>query len=190
VTTATDVAMPLGRDVVVEGEAAPGPRAAAGEAGEAAAPGAAGTLVVGYGSLLRGDDGVGPRAAALLMDDPRLRGATVLLRHQLTPDLSADVSEARLVVLIDARADDDPGVIRVRRLDEAAAADPVSSHHVEPADLVGLAFELWGSAPPVYAVTVGAHCMDFAQDLSPAVEQALPRVIDAVAALVADHADA
>ena len=45
----------------------------------------AGVLVVGYGNPLRGDDGFGCHAAALLAADPRLEEARVLARHQLTP---------------------------------------------------------------------------------------------------------
>ena len=59
-------------------------------------------LVIGYGNPLRGDDGAGWKAAELLAEDPRLAGAVVLARHQLTPELADDVSRASLVVLVDA----------------------------------------------------------------------------------------
>jgi len=61
-----------------------------------------GVLVVGYGNPLRGDDGAGFNAAWLLSLDPRLQGADVLIRQQLTPELAEDVARADLVVLIDA----------------------------------------------------------------------------------------
>ena len=152
--------------------------------------GAAGTLVVGYGNPLRGDDGVGRRAAELLADDPRLRGVTVLSRHQLTPELAADVTEASLVVLVDACDAGEAGAISVRRVSAGAASASVSSHRVEPADLVALALELWGASPPVFVVSVGASSMGVDERLSPEVERALPGVVDAVAAIVAEHAHA
>jgi len=79
-------------------------------------------LVVGYGNTLRGDDGVGPRVAELLAADPRLAGAVVLARHQLTPELAADIAEAALVVFIDASENGKPGEISIRRIDRATRA--------------------------------------------------------------------
>ena len=77
---------------------------------------AAGVLIVGYGNPLRSDDGIGWHAARLLATDPRLDGARVLARHQLAPELAADVSRASLVVLVDAAAKGDPGSVAVRRI--------------------------------------------------------------------------
>ena len=59
-------------------------------------------LVIGYGNTLRTDDGVGRLAAERLADDPRLDGVRVIGRHQLTPELALDVSQAALVVFVDA----------------------------------------------------------------------------------------
>ena len=148
---------------------------------------AAGVLVVGYGNALRGDDGLGPRAAERIATDPRLRGAEILALHQLTPEVAADMRDASLVVLVDARAGDEPGAITVRRVDASCEPTSAPSHHVEPAALAGLARELWGATPEVCAVTVGAASFDGGEHLSPAVERALPGVVDAVAAIVADH---
>jgi hydrogenase maturation protease len=75
----------------------------------------AGVLVVGYGNSLRGDDGVGWHAAGRLAADPRLAGARVLARHQLTPELAVDVAQASLVVLVDAVAGAEPREIRRAR---------------------------------------------------------------------------
>jgi hypothetical protein len=55
---------------------------------------------------------------------------------------------------------------------------------------VGLALELWGAAPPVFTVSVGVASMELDEHLSPSVEGVLPRVVDAIAAIVADHGDA
>jgi hydrogenase maturation protease len=147
-----------------------------------------GVLVVGYGNTLRGDDGIGWRAAALLAEDPRLAGAEVLAHHQLTPELALDVARASLVVLVDARAGGGaPGSVRVRRV--AARQDGMTawSHHLDPAALAGLASALYGAVPPVYLVSVDGAWFDDGEGLSPALEQALPRVADTVAQLVAER---
>ncbi len=148
----------------------------------------AGVLVVGYGNSLRGDDDLGWHAAALLAADPRLAGAEVLARHQLTPELAAEVSQAALVVLVDARDDGGPpGVVTVRRVVPGTSARPTWSHHLDPATLVELASALYGSPPPVFLVTAGVASREAGERLSPVMERALPRVVDAVARIVAER---
>ncbi len=158
------------------------------EVGAAARREAGGTLVICYGNALRSDDGLGWHAAARLTQDPRLQGAQVLWQHQLTPELAVDVSTASLVVLVDASDGDEAGAISVRRLlDEAPADGSAWSHHLGPAELIALARELWGASPPVFVVSVGAANLEVGDRLSPAVEQALPGLVDAVVAIVAVH---
>jgi hydrogenase maturation protease len=147
-------------------------------------------LIVGYGNPLRGDDGLGPLAAALLADDPRLRGARVLQRHQLTPELAFDASGASLLVLVDAAADRPAGEVTVRRLDACAVAGEVMTHHLDPAGLVGLARELWGTAPPVVLVSVGVSSLELGDTLTADVEEAIPRAVDAVAGIIEEHGHA
>ena len=64
------------------------------------------------------------------------------------------------------------------------------THHLDPAGLVGLARELWGAAPPVVLVSVGVSSLELGDTLSPAVEAAIPRAVDAVAAIVGEHGHA
>jgi hydrogenase maturation protease len=130
---------------------------------------------------------MGPLAASLLADDPRLRGARVLQRHQLTPELAADVAEASVVVLIDVNVVDEAGVVSVRRVDETAGSGSGTSHHADPADVIALARALWDASPAVFIVSVGAESLEVGEDLSAPVLRALPAVVDAVAAIVAEH---
>lgn len=161
-----------------------------GGAGAGASTLAGAVLVIGYGNSLRSDDGIGWHAAARLADDARMRGAVVLQRHQLTPDLALDLGGASLVVLVDASDGDQAGVIAVRRLDPPQGAGPAWSHHLEPASLLAIARHLYGASPTVYVVSVGTASLEVGDHLSPPVEQALPGVVDAVAAIVAGHARA
>lgn len=149
-----------------------------------------GVLVVGYGNALRSDDGLGWHVAERLADDPRLAGATVLRRHQLTPELALDISEATLLVLVDASHVPAAGAIIVERLEPAIdtrTSGTTWSHHLTPATLVELARELYGRAPDVFVVGCGIASVEMGDELSPAVRDALPRVVDAVADLVASQ---
>ncbi len=171
-----------------------------GERGSSAGPrGCAGVLVVGYGSVLRGDDALGWHAVARLARDPRLDGARVSWTHQLTPELADEIAGCSLLVLVDAAAGTVPGALQVRRLGSAGAGSAAGArgaagaagrpgaaltHHVAPESLLGLARELYGSAPEAWVVSVGAAGLDIGDGLSPAVEAALPAVIDAVAGII------
>ena len=120
----------------------------------------AGVLVVGYGNPLRGDDGVGCHAAGVLAADPRLKGATVLARHQLTPELAADIAGASLVVLVDASVTGGaPGSVAVRSIQPRRDSPPSWSHHLDPAALAGLAHALYGHVPPMVLVSVTRWCL-------------------------------
>ena len=146
---------------------------------------AVGVLVVGYGNPLRSDDGLGWHAAERLARDPRLAGTDVRWQHQLTPELAYDFSRVRLVVLIDVSVEQAPGEISVRRLDDTSAkVEATSTHHTDPAALVALARDLWGAAPEVFIVGVGAESLEVGESLTPTVEAAIPGIADIVVRIV------
>ena len=93
-----------------------------------------GVLIVGYGNALRTDDGLGWHAAERLAGDPRLAGATVLRRHQLTPELALDISLADLVVLVDASHGPAAGTFTVTPVARAGAPGMSWTHHLSPSD--------------------------------------------------------
>ena len=160
---------------------------------------AARVLIVGYGNPLRSDDGVGQVVAERLMADPRLAGAEIRAAHQLTPELAMDASHAAVMVLIDAADGVPPGEVVVRRLarpGREGQADggqagrteeggPPLTHHVDPASLVALAAELWGSAPMTLMVGIGPASFDLGDALTPVVEAAVPVAVEAVVAAIA-----
>ena len=76
-----------------------------------------GTLIIGYGNLLRGDDAVGCHAAHELeqhyRDDPEVE---VIATQQLTPEMAEDVSRCGFVLFLDASSAEKPGTIRQSRV--------------------------------------------------------------------------
>lgn len=144
------------------------------------------TLVVAYGNPLRGDDGVGWQAAILLSRELKEQ-VQVLTRHQLTPELAEALSEASLVIFIDAAAEGPAGKIACCRVEQTSelAAQPFT-HHVAPADLLTAAHTLYGHAPAGYLITINGESFDYTESLSPAVEAALPGVLAQVKELVAE----
>lgn len=148
-------------------------------------------LVIGYGNPLRGDDGAGWRAAELLEDDPRAGGARVLALHQLMPELALEVSQASLVVLVDASEEPGvPGTVSSWALGEEPASGHVYSHHVDPAGLVQLASTLYGQAPPVVQVSIRVADVQVGINLSTLVGNAMPALVDKVIEVINEHCQA
>ena len=135
-------------------------------------------LVICYGNPLRGDDGVGWRVADRLSGDPRMAGADVLCRHQLTPELAEDVSRAARVVLVDARRGGRPGAVETQPV-EPAVSPAAWSHVLSPPALAAMSASLFGDAPPMVVVTIAGASFAHGERLSPAVEAALGAATDA-----------
>jgi hydrogenase maturation protease len=159
-------------------------------------------LVLGYGNTLRRDDGVGVLVADAVATDIRLARAigegrvTVATAYQLTPEVALDFAAASLVILIDADVAGLPGAIAVHELasgggrsaaTDVRAAPGSSSHHVAPAELLALARELSGLAPPAVGIGIGVVDLELGEGLSGAVERAVPRAVDAVVRRVLEH---
>ncbi len=146
-----------------------------------------GVLVIGYGNVLRSDDGVGWHVADRLSEDPRIPGAALLRVQQLTPELALDVSRASMVVLVDAQHGPDAGMFVIERVSAVDDTATTWSHLLDPSSLLGLAVELYGRAPDAYTVGVGVASLEAGDDLSPVVRSALPGIVDAVVDLIARH---
>lgn len=138
-------------------------------------------LVIGYGTPLRADDGLGWIVAQRLReslngDDP-FGDVVVLAEHQLTPELAEPISRAQLVIFIDAREGDYPGRIECRVVTPSGDGAPAFSHEVDPPSLVQMARLLYGASPTALVVSVDGAAFGYGTALSPAVQAAIPRVI-------------
>jgi Ni,Fe-hydrogenase maturation factor len=106
----------------------------------------------------------------------------------LTPELALDVSRAAQVVFVDAGYGPAAGTFTIERMPATDGSGTGWSHILSPSSLVDLAGELYGAAPDVVIVKVGVKSLAIGDRMSPVVEASLPGLIDAVAALIADHA--
>ena len=88
------------------------------------------------------------------------------------------------MVLVDAGHDQPAGTFAITPVERTGGGSS-SSHHLDPATLLELAAELYGPPPSVVAVRVGVASLAVGDRLSPVVEATLPRLVDAVAELVA-----
>ena len=134
-------------------------------------------LLVGYGNLLRSDDGVGPaivsRLAGIFAGNPL---CACLTAHQLTPELAEHVAGADRVVFIDASVEQGAGIVHIRRLAPEPAAISPLGHAASPEAILALAKALYDRAPRAWSIAVGAANLAVGDRLSPAVARAANRL--------------
>ncbi len=146
------------------------------------------TLVIGYGSPIRGDDALGPLLADLVAgavaEGTWPAGTQVQSRHILTAELVEDLQRAERVVFIDAAADGTPGEVCTRRLEPDPSAPSTMAHFHGPRELLAWCEGLYGSAPQAWLVTVSGAAWDYGHfDLSPAARAALHPALAALRTL-------
>ena len=122
-------------------------------------------VIIGYGNPLREDDGLGWRAADLLASHPGLGSAEIIQRHQLLPELVEDLTNAAVVVFLDAAMDLAPGEVRCERVE--AEEMNGCSHQFGHSQLLGLAIDLNGCGQVAYLIRGGVCKTDLGDRLSP-----------------------
>jgi hydrogenase maturation protease len=127
-------------------------------------------LVVGYGNTLRSDDGVGPRAADAI-ETLALPGVRSLVCPLLAPELAATVAQAHTVVFVDATVDA-PREVQLRKLHPAAASQ-VMAHAANPATILALARDVYGSKPEAWLLTIPVENLALGEQLSPLAQSGL-----------------
>lgn len=135
-----------------------------------------GILILGYGNSLRGDDGVGWRAAERLREAVRDPAVEIAAVDQLTPEWMEAVSRVARVIFIDACRGTVPGEVREFSV-EADAAGARITHDLTPEALLAGAKALYGNAPPATMVTVTGADFSLSEQLSPAAQRALDQVV-------------
>ncbi|MCL4789534.1 MAG: hydrogenase maturation protease [Verrucomicrobia bacterium] len=137
-------------------------------------------LVIGYGNLLRCDDGVGPRVAEAV-GSLGLPGVQTLICQQLSPEHAEPISRARRVVFVDAAVDGSREV----QLRELAPSDTTQlmAHAADPRTMLALARDVFGHAPQAWWLNIPVVNLTFGETLSPEAEQGLRAAIEKIRSL-------
>lgn len=136
----------------------------------------ASVLILGYGNTLRGDDGIGWRAAEMLSASDLGEGVEVRALHQLAPELADCLVTVRRVLFVDATRRGEVGEVCYRRV-EPDAGDAGFTHQVTPSTLLALTRQLHCSAPEAFEVSLCGESFDLSDDLSPRVAAAMPKLL-------------
>jgi len=140
--------------------------------------------VIGLGNPLRGDDGVGPRVVAELRRRGLPEGVEAVDGGTGGLDLLRVLEGWDRAVVVDA-ADvaREPGQFVRFTPDEARlmeSPDRFSFHHAGLAEVLALARALERPLPPLVVFGVQPEWIGWGEGLSPAVEKAIPGLVEAV----------
>ncbi len=133
------------------------------------------------GERMREDDGVAEAAVALLPDDVRAL-AHIEIVGLLSVESLLDVPEGSAVVVADAAAGIAAGKVATVALESIAREGifPATTHVMPPNEVIALAAELAGRMPRGVFVGMGGAEFGFGEELSAAVEAALPEYVAAL----------
>lgn len=121
-------------------------------------------LVIGYGNVGRGDDGLGPALAGRLARTER-KDCSVEVDYQLTVEHALQVADAKTVLFVDASIEGDaPFTFTPAQPDRTA---DIASHSLEPGAVLALAEMLYGKTPEAFILGIkGESFGEVAEGLS------------------------
>jgi hydrogenase maturation protease len=137
----------------------------------------AGLLVIGYGNLLRGDDGVGPKVVEAL-EELHLPDVRTLICQQLSPEHAEPIARARTVIFVDA-AVDAPKDVQLRKL-EPNETSQLMAHAADPRTMLALARDVFGHCPEAWWLTIPAVKLGFGEELSPIARQGYEAALEQI----------
>jgi hydrogenase maturation protease len=140
-------------------------------------------LVIGYGSSLRGDDGVG-RLIAERIADLRLPAVTTISLTEPGPEIAEQIATARAVIFADACLATEACGVSVHKV----ASKPLRavSHTSAPREILGLAQLCYGRAPPAWLVAVPAEEFELSERLSRTAREHLRTAVRLILKLIDD----
>jgi hydrogenase maturation protease len=139
-------------------------------------------LIIGYGNVMCGDDGVGVTVANALLDCLTEDDIQVVSAHQLLPEHVPLLCEAEQVVFVDARANaGQAGIVECGAVKPYFVGEPFL-HHLTPHSLLALARDLYNIVPASLLVTVTGANFGYGEGLSAEVKNALPTLLKEVCA--------
>lgn len=143
------------------------------------------SMILACGNPLRGDDGVALHIACCLQQGYGDPETEIRCAQQWTPELAERISKTDLAIFIDASATLTPGEIQLIPLASSEDRTAVTTHSMDPATLLGLAHELYGSAPErAFLLTIGGESFEHGNQFSRAVRQAIPEALTRIKALL------
>ena len=141
-------------------------------------------LVLACGNSHRGDDAVALHVAKSLVCGFCDGGTEVHSQHQWLPEMAETISEANLVIFVDASAEVPPGEVSTR-LVTAQPSPQAFTHSMSPEKLLAMARDVYHSLPQeAYIISIGGESFAPSDQLSERVRHAIPLALDQVKAIL------
>ncbi|WP_152053938.1 hydrogenase maturation protease [Tautonia marina] len=142
-------------------------------------------LVIGFGNVLRGDDGVGP-VVADMVTRWNLAGVLAQSLHQLVPELAEQISNSRNVIFVDADLSSTTDSVTTSPIDPGSTTTPIG-HVSDPGQLLALARDLFGLCPRAYLIRIPVSTINLGESLSPLAEAGVKDALSRIAILLDEH---
>lgn len=139
-------------------------------------------LVVGYGNLLRQDDGIGQHIANTIAawNLPQVKAMAV---HQLTPELAEWLLKAEIAIFVDAYPMTTSQDLCIQPL-ELAESGMTSGHSCDPQSLLALTQAVYGYHPRSWWVMVPGVNFELGEALSPIADQGIQTALQQIDQLI------
>lgn len=142
------------------------------------------TLIIGWGSDLRGDDAAG-RLVARRIEAARWPAVHVIDTHLLMPELALSISEHDRVIFVDVYpAAAGAADLTCHEILPTAVTAHLSGHHVTPEYLLNFAVAYYQARPRAWLIGIPARQFDIGERLSPETESGMAAAIDCIRSLV------
>lgn len=142
-------------------------------------------LVLTCGNPQRGDDGVAGQVADALRSGFCDAETTVRSDQQWLPEMAELISEAELVIFVDASSELKPGEVRSEEVKARPASPQAFTHSMTPAGLLSLSKRLYGKAPKsAFLVTIGGDSFELSEELSEVARHAIPDALGQIKAIL------
>ncbi len=142
--------------------------------------------VIGYGNMLRGDDGIGIVAVRQIKDFVKGLNVDTYEYHQLTIDVLPVLSVYEKIIFIDCSTDISHGEVLCHQIESDNTFTLTMTHHLTPQQILQLLEVLYNKNPSGYICKVGGRAFDFGCGISKEVKDSTPRLIEDCMRLIKD----
>jgi hydrogenase maturation protease len=122
-------------------------------------------LVIGIGNSSRSDDGLGWKFLESLPEETTY--VNFQYRFQLQVEDADLIKDYGTVVFVDATEKTVSGGFQFSSCDPVSFQDSFTSHRLEPAAVLWLCNEIYGSRPDAYLMAIGGSTWELKEGLSP-----------------------
>ena len=130
-------------------------------------------LLIGYGNPLRGDDGIGWVVAEKMVERETAVSLHTITQHQLLPEHAEPISQAKLVIFVDAAVGEISGTIHCEPLQPIPPQPGAFTHHLTPSGLLAMARDVFNHCPPAFLFTITGADFEFNEEISPLLQRKL-----------------